>query len=69
MLQASGVPMETIAALAGHADIKTTEGYLHQSAEILAKAVEVLNGTVRHQKFLLLTVPMVLSTDTTLDGT
>ena len=69
MLQASGVPMETIAALTGHADIKTTEGYLHQSAETLAKAVEVLNGTVRHQKFLLLTVPMVLSTDTTLDGT
>ncbi|MFR6693883.1 MAG: tyrosine-type recombinase/integrase [Dysosmobacter sp.] len=28
MLQASGVPMETIAALTGHADIKTTEGYL-----------------------------------------
>lgn len=44
MLQASGVPMETIAALTGHADIKTTEGYLHQSAETLAKAVEVLNG-------------------------
>lgn len=44
MLQASGVPMETIAALMGHADIKTTEGYLHQSAETLAKAVEVLNG-------------------------
>lgn len=43
-LQARGVPMETIAALTGHSDIKTTEGYLHQSAETLAKAVEALNG-------------------------
>ena len=34
--------METIAALTGHSDIKTTEGYLHQSADTLAKAVEVL---------------------------
>lgn len=44
MLQAGGVPMETIAALTGHADIKTTEGYLHQSAPTLAKAVEALNA-------------------------
>ena len=44
MLQASGVPMETIAALTGHSDIKTTEGYLHQSADTLVKAVDVLNG-------------------------
>ena len=44
MLQANGVPMETIAALTGHSDVKTTEGYLHQSADTLAKAVEVLNG-------------------------
>ncbi len=44
MLQAGGVPMETIAALTGHADIKTTEGYLHQSAPALAKAVEALNA-------------------------
>ena len=44
MLQANGVPMETIATLTGHSDIKTTEGYLHQSADTLAKAVEVLNG-------------------------
>ena len=44
MLQANGVPMETIAALTGHSDIKTTEGYLHQSADTLVKAVEVLNG-------------------------
>lgn len=43
-LQANGVPMETIATLTGHSNIKTTEGYLHQSPEILAKAVEVLNG-------------------------
>ena len=43
-LQANGVPMETIAALTGHSDIKTTEGYLHQSPETLAKAVEALNG-------------------------
>ena len=42
MLQANGVPMETIAALTGHSDIKTTEGYLHQSADTLAKAAEVL---------------------------
>ena len=42
MLQANGVPMETIAALTGHSDIKTIEGYLHQSADTLAKAVEVL---------------------------
>ena len=46
MLQAKGVPMETIAALTGHSDIKTTAGYLHQSADTLAKAVEVLNGKV-----------------------
>ena len=44
MLQAGGVPMETIAALTGHADIKTTEGHLHQSAPALAKAVEALNA-------------------------
>lgn len=44
VLQANGVPMETIAALTGHSDIKTTEGYLHQSADTLAKAVKVLNG-------------------------
>lgn len=44
MLQAGGVPMETIAALTGHADIKTTEGYLHQSVPALAKAVEALNA-------------------------
>lgn len=43
-LQANGVPMETIAALTGHSDIKTTEGYLHQSTETLEKAVETLNG-------------------------
>ena len=41
---AKGVPMETFGALTGHSDIKTTEGYLHQSADTLAKAVEVLNG-------------------------
>ena len=43
-LQARGVSMETIAALTGHSDIKTTEGCLHQSVETLAKAVEALNG-------------------------
>ena len=44
MLQAGGVPMETIAPLTAHEQIKTTEGYLHQSVPALAKAVEALNA-------------------------
>lgn len=34
--------METIARLAGHSNIITTNGYLHTSQDTLAKAVEVL---------------------------
>ncbi len=43
-LQAKGVSMVTIAKLAGHDDIETTEQYLHQSLRTLTSAVEVLNG-------------------------
>lgn len=42
-LQAKGVPMETIARLAGHGKIETTDVYLHTSLDTLAKAVEKLN--------------------------
>ena len=42
-LQAMGVPMETIARLAGHGKIETTDVYLHTSLDTLAKAVEKLN--------------------------
>lgn len=41
-LQRKGVPMETIARLAGHSNIGTTNGYLHAAQDTLAKAVEVL---------------------------
>lgn len=44
-LQAKGVPMETIARLAGHSDIGTTDGYLHVSGSALSDAVSVLNDT------------------------
>ena len=44
MLQAKGVPMETIARLAGHSDIETTDGYLHTSAETLSQAANMLEG-------------------------
>ena len=42
-LQARGVPMETIARLAGHSDVETTDGYLHTSSETLENAVAKLN--------------------------
>ena len=42
-LQARGVSMEMIAKLAGHCDVKTTNGYAHTSTETLRKAVEVLD--------------------------
>lgn len=42
-LQARGVPMETIARLAGHSDVETTDEYLHTSSETLEKAVSTLN--------------------------
>lgn len=41
-LQARGVPMETIARLAGHSSISTTDVYLHTSIETLAQAVNTL---------------------------
>lgn len=42
-LQANGVPLETIARLAGHSEIMTTDGYLHISTDSLASSVEVLS--------------------------
>ena len=41
-LQKRGVPMETIARLAGHSSIGTTDIYLHTSMDTLAQAVETL---------------------------
>lgn len=41
-LQKRGVPMETIAHLAGHSNITTTGVYLHPDMETLAQAVEKL---------------------------
>ena len=41
-LQVKGVPMETIARLAGHSRITTTDGYLHIPDSALANAVTVL---------------------------
>ena len=41
-LQIKGVPMETIARLAGHSRITTTDGYLHIPDSALADAVTVL---------------------------
>ena len=41
-LQVKGVPMETIARLAGHSRITTTDGYLHIPDSALADAVTVL---------------------------
>lgn len=42
-LQASGVPLETIQSLTGHADCEMTEHYLHVQPEVRKKAVEQLN--------------------------
>lgn len=42
LLQHQGVPMETIARLTGHSDIKTTGNYLHISNDTLAHAVAAL---------------------------
>lgn len=42
-LEARNVPMEVIARLAGHSEIKTTDRYLHTSTETLSNAVSVLN--------------------------
>ncbi len=43
-LEARNVPMEMIARLAGHSEIKTTDRYLHTAMETLANAVSVLNN-------------------------
>ncbi len=42
MLQERGVPIETVARLAGHSSIDTTDHYSHISVESLADAVKVL---------------------------
>ena len=44
LLQKRGVPLETIARLAGHTNITTTDGYLHTSLDTLAQAVESLGN-------------------------
>ena len=46
VLQSQGVPMETIARLTGHTDIKTTDHYLHISDDSLADAVAALEAIV-----------------------
>lgn len=46
-LQAKGVPMEIIAALVGHSDLKTTSNYLHTSFSTLQTAVTILNNKER----------------------
>lgn len=46
LLQRQGVPMETIARLTGHTDIKTTGNYLHISSDTLANAVVTLETIV-----------------------
>ena len=46
LLQRQGVPMETIARLTGHTDIKTTGNYLHISGDTLANAVTALENLI-----------------------
>lgn len=46
LLQRQGVPMETIARLTGHTDIKTTGNYLHISGDTLASAVTALEDLI-----------------------
>lgn len=46
LLQHQGVPLETIACLTGHTDIKTTQGYLHISRDALEQAVSALETIV-----------------------
>lgn len=50
LLQRQGVPMETIARLTGHTDIKTTENYLHISDDTLANAVTALEQLIKLSK-------------------
>lgn len=42
-LQAKGVPLELIARIVGHSDIKVTDNYAHADQKMLAGIVEVLN--------------------------
>lgn len=44
VLQAKGVPMETIAKLVGHRSIEVTDNYLHIGWNTLSDAVTVLNN-------------------------
>ncbi len=46
MLQNQGIPMETIAQLTGHTDIKTTNQYLHISGASLIRAVNSLEAAI-----------------------
>lgn len=46
LLQSQGVPMETIARLTGHTDIKTTDHYLHISGDTLPSAVTALEQLI-----------------------
>lgn len=50
LLQRQGVPMETIARLTGHTDIKTTGNYLHISDDTLANAVTALEQLIKLSK-------------------
>lgn len=43
-LQAKGVPMEIVARLVGHSEIRTTDGYTHTSLETLSQAVSTMNA-------------------------
>ena len=46
LLQSQGVPLETIACLVGHSDIKTTGDYLHISRNTLEDAVTALESLI-----------------------
>ena len=46
LLQRQGVPLETIACLTGHTDIKTTRDYLHISRDTLEQAVAALETII-----------------------
>lgn len=46
LLQASGVPIETIQTLAGHSDRDTTVGYMHIKDEVTIRAAGALSETL-----------------------
>lgn len=46
LLQSRGVPMETIARLTGHTDIKTTNRYLYIGEDTLPHSVNTLQGVL-----------------------